>query len=398
MKKKILLCVNYLKDIGGIGTSAINLIIETHNSYDITLCITSNYISPKYNIPSDVKIIEGSNYLRDVIVDRTSLSNQNIFQQVVRNVRRILNHYVVRTKGIERAIRRIRIDGEYDVAIAFSDFRYSTSECKCFDYDVVLNNVNAKRKVAWIHNEPTKLGWTRELALKRLSGFDAIINVSEDCKRIFDTIVPELKEKSFVVYNIYDINKIQTHAFSDKMLYANNGKIHFVTVARIQVAQKRIDRIIETCRRLKEEGITNFDWTLVGTSQQIGELIERVNSFEISELITFVGLQPNPYPYMSQADAFVLASDYEGYGMTIKEAQILKTPTFVTNFGPAHEAVKDRKQGEICENSTDGLYNMIKSILQAPQRICDYKEYLKQNPVDNSLAIKQFDNICTEKQ
>ena len=394
MKQKILLCINSLKDIGGISTSAINLIHEIHSAYDITICITSNYISPNYTIPPDVRIIKGSQYLRDVIIDRKYLSSQNIFQRFRRNARRIINHYILKQKGIVYALSKIKVEGDYDIAIAFTDYRYSYSECRCFDYDVVLNNVTATRKIAWIHNDPLKLGWTRELALNRLSKFDAIVNVCEYCKDVFDKIVPELQCKSYVVYNTYNIQEIRSKSNCEEKLYRDNEKIHFVTVARIQVEQKRIDRIIDTCKRLKDEGVTSFDWTLVGTSPTMPELRERVHNLELDDYIYFAGLKPNPYPYMKQADAFVLTSEYEGLGMTIKESQIVETPTFVTNFGSAKEAVERGKQGDICENSLDGVYRMIKFLVQNPGEILRYRNYLTEHPVDNALALSQFDIVC----
>lgn len=392
--KKILLCINCLKDIGGISTAASNLINEIHNKYNVTLCLTSNYISPNYQLPSNVRIVSGSNYLRDVIMDRAVLTGQSWGQKVIRNVRRLLNHYVLKTTGIEWALSRIKIEGQFDVAIAFSDYRYSKTLCKCYEYDVVLNNVSARKKIAWIHNDPTKLGWTRCTAHARLNDFDAIVNVSEFCKEIFDRIVPDFKYKSHVVYNTYNIEKILTQSIVNDKLYTDNGNIHFVTVARIQTEQKRIDRVVKVCQRLKDEGLINFDWTLVGSGPELSDFVDKVKVFGLSNLIRFVGLQPNPYPYMKQADAFILISSYEGFGMTIRESLILGTPTFVTNFGPANETVENERQGEICENSTDGVYKMIKSILQSPDKINKYREYISQNPIDNSKALEQFDNIC----
>lgn len=393
--KKVLISVNYLKDIGGIGTAALNLLDEIHDLYDVTLCVPSNFISPKYKIPENIKIIQGSNYLRDVIVERSFLSGQNVFQKILRNIRRVLNHYVIKTCGIEYALKNIKIEGQYDVAIAFADFAYDNKSRKCFDYYVVLNNVEAKKKIAWIHNEPTKLGWTKDLVKKELIGFDVVVNVSKDCKRVFDKIIPEFIDKSAVVYNMYNIKNIKSKAETGRKLYEGTDKIHLVTVARIQIKQKRIDRIIETCRRLKEEGISNFDWTLVGSSPEIDTLKEQVNSFDLQGIIRFAGLQSNPYPYMKQADAFVLSSEYEGFGMAVKESQILQTPTFATKFGAALEAIEDGKQGEVCDNSTEGLYNMIKTLVSQPQKLSYYRQYLHDQPVDNLTAKVQFDSIIS---
>ncbi len=392
-QKKLLLSVTYLKEIGGISTAAYNLINEIHDKYDVTLCVPCNFISEKYVLPSDIRIIRGSEYLCDIITDRKFLKHQTIVRKLRRNVRRIFNHYILKGSLIPKKIEGIKVDGEFDVAIAFADFTYNHKQRKCFDYDLVLKNVAAKKKIAWIHNDPDKLGWTKALIETQLANFDAIVNVSEYCKLRFDSLAPEFAAKSFVVYNMYDIDKINQLSEQEYNPYLDNGKIHFVTVARIQREQKRIDRIIDTCKKLIDAGYDNFDWTMVGSSPEIQLLKDYATELGLSSVIHFAGLQKNPYPYFKYADASVLASDYEGLSMTIKESQILNTPTLVTNFGAAKESIEIDKQGLICKKTDDGFYDMIKSILDSPSKLKEYRNYLKKHKTTNDLALKQFNLI-----
>lgn len=392
-KKKILLSVTYLKEIGGISTAAYNLINEINNKYDVTLCVPCDFISEKYVLPSNIRIIRGSEYLCDIITDRKFLKHQTIIRKFYRNARRIFNHYFLKGRLIPKKIEGIKIDGKFDVAIAFADFTYDSRQRKCFDYDLVLKQVNAKKKIAWIHNDPDRLGWTKNLIEKRLVKFDAVVNVSEYCKLRFDSLAPEFASKSFVVYNMYDIDKINMLSEMGKNPYLHNGKIHFVTVARIQREQKRIDRIIETCKKLVDAGYDNFDWTLVGSSPEIQLLKDYTIELGLSSVIYFAGLQKNPYPYFKYADASILASDYEGLSMTIKESQILNTPTLVTNFGAAKESIEIDKQGLICEKTDVGFYDMIKSILDNPTKLKEYKKHLINNKITNDLALKQFNSL-----
>jgi len=390
--KKLLVSVTYLKDIGGISTAAINLINEIHNLYDITLCIPADYVSTKYIVPDNVKIVRGSSYIHDVLVDRQYLSQQNILRKCIRNIRRVFNHYIIKEKGIERALNRLFVPDEYDVAIAFGDFMFSYKDCRCFDYEVVLNNVKARRKIAWIHNDPLRLGWTREKALERFLGFDAVVNVSKDCKRVFDELVPEFKGKSFVVYNMYDTEQIRLKSGFESP-YAYNGKYHFLTVCRLDEGQKRVSRILEVCKRLKSDGYCLFDWTIVGDGNERSAYESASQSNGTTDIMHFTGAQSNPYPYMRFADAFILSSLFEGLPITIREAQITGTPTFSTRFGAAEEAIAVGKQGDICDNSIAGLYLMIKSILDNPGVLIKYRGYLFENPVDNKVALEQFDSI-----
>ena len=391
---KILISVYCIKEIGGISTSVTNLLKEIHNKYDVSLCVPSNYISPRYDIPSNITIIPGSNVLRDATVNVNYLKEQGIFQRIRRIVIRTIKRILPRFTFVNYLLDHIKIEGEYDVAIAFADEGFDKKyKIGGEDYRIILNNVRAKRKIAWIHNDPKKLGWTPGLCEQELSGFDAIVNVSQECKDIFDDIMPSYKYKSWLVYNMYDIDRIKRLSIIEKSLYKSN-KINFVTVARINFNQKKMNRIVETCDRLLSDGYQGFVWNIVGEGADRVTLQQQIEEKKMDDFIVIHGHQSNPYPYIRQADAFVLTSLYEVLPMTIRESEIIGTPVLTTNFGSAHEAVIDNQQGLICENSSDGVYKMIKSILDNPKMLVKFRENIVNNPVSNKTAILQFEAVC----
>lgn len=400
MKPKIFIALQVVIDQGGISASIQNLLHEIHEKYDVTLCAVGGYISPHAEIPSDVRIIDGSPLIRDAITDRKLLKNQNFIQRLYRNGIRLLRRYVGMPFIVRWGVRQIAVPNmEYDAAVAFSNDIYDCEQLSVGGvYDLVLS-IPAKRKVAWMHNDLRKEGYTRKIALQAFRNFDAIVTVSFENKSLIDEMVPEYREKTYVGYNTYNIERIKELSLADNP-YTQNGKLHFVTVARLQITQKRQDRIIKACGKLKEEGFTNFEWYLVGEGEleTLKEMAEKLN---VQDIVHFTGIKNNPYPYMRYADAFVLTSQYEGLGMTVKEAQIVGCPTFITEFGPAHEAVIDGKQGKICENSTEGVYEMVKELIQHPAQLDSYRQYIKENPVSNDLALQQFCeacNLCKEDQ
>ena len=201
MKPMIFISVQMIRDIGGISSSILNLLNELHNEYDITLCVSGHYISPNVQLPNDVKVISGSKLIRDAIIDRRMLNNQNLFQKGRRLMVRFLRRMVGMERIIEWGIQGIKVKGEYDVAIAFAHDRYYKGHLmEGGDYGLVLKNVTAKRKVAWMHTDLRQEGYDHEVCEKAYRDFDAIVNVSEDNKKLFDSMVPEFANKSFVVY------------------------------------------------------------------------------------------------------------------------------------------------------------------------------------------------------
>ena len=155
-----------------------------------------------------------------------------------------------------------------------------------------------------------------------------------------------------------------------------------------------MDRIVETCSRLKQEGIRGFTWTIVGDGYEMTKIKNMSKEKNVTDIINIVGLKTNPFPYMQNADVFVLTSSFEGYGMTSREAQILGCPALITNFGPAHEVVDDGVTGMICDNSTDGVYSMMKKVLSDTSILDRLRNNLREHPITNEEALNQFKTAC----
>ena len=392
---KIFISLSQMKEIGGITPSTLNLLNEISDSHDITLCVLG-YKSSQKSIPAKVKVIKGSSWWYDCKTPRSKLKYKNYFCKVRGALRRILTRFLGQEFMISQAVHQIKAPDEYDVAIAYSNNIYKDGVLGYGgDYDVVLKSVKAKKKVAWVHNDPLKLGFNHDLCIKMFKEFDSIVCVSKDNKRILDDICPEYTSKSFVVYNMYNINQIKKMSKEVANPYLTSDKVyHFVTVARLDNHQKRIDRIVRVCDKLRNDGYDNFDWTVLGEGSDRQLLEESVKELNIQNLF-FIGIKINPYPYVLHADASLLVSAYEGYSMTVKEAQVLGTPTIITNYDSATEAMTDGCEGIICENSTEGVYQALKTILEHPECLNRYRHYLEEHPITNDLALKQFNEVIT---
>jgi len=284
----------------------------------------------------------------------------------------------------------IKMTDKYDVAISFSNDIYNKGTnlgCNIFTDKVVT----AKRKIAWIHNEPYRLGFTKKKCLKTYKNFDKIVNVSYACKRMLDNIIPAYRNKSKVVYNMLNEDKIQS-MLKEGNPY-DNKRFHLVTIARLNNEQKRIDRVIKCCEKLKLKSEINFQWHVIGDGPDKKKLEILSAEHKTEDVVIFEGEKDNPYPYIKYADIFVQTSDYEAYSMVLLEALILEKPIICTNYDSATEIIKNGKNGVIVEKDEEEIINAIKILMEEPEKIKQIKNYIKTNTINNTNALKQFEEV-----
>ena len=122
-----------------------------------------------------------------------------------------------------------------------------------------------------------------------------------------------------------------------------------------------VDGIVRVCARLKSEGITQFQWHIVGNGPDLPGNRQLARDLGVEELICFEGEKTNPFPYIKHADLFALYSAYEGFPMVIGEAQALGTYILTTNYAAAKEQILP-KQGMITEND-EAFYQALKRLI-----------------------------------
>ncbi len=86
---------------------------------------------------------------------------------------------------------------------------------------------------------------------------------------------------------------------------------------------------------------------IVGGGDLGSECLELIGKYNLSENITMVGLQHNPYIYMNQTKILVAPSKFEGFGMAAVEAMAFGKPVLVSKVGGLITTVND-DCGKLC--------------------------------------------------
>lgn len=110
------------------------------------------------------------------------------------------------------------------------------------------------------------------------------------------------------------------------------------------------------------------------------ELIEK----EINGMVTLKGRIDNPFPYILQSKWSLCVSERESFSLVLLESMALKTPVITTDCGGPRDIVDGGKYGILVDNSAEGVYRGMKSVLDDPALSLKYSAHLNE-------AVSRFD-------
>ena len=357
-KKQKVLFVGQNLCVGGVQTAFINHLnkFSKDPKYDITVFLFSK--GKLYDqIPDNVNVILGGKLLQIISLPFSDVKES---KNIINTLIRAISVVVARLIGVERFYRMCfkKLPGKYDIAASyFTDGLGGTFNRGTNLF--VSEYVDADTTVTWVHNDPILAEFDHDYCQKVYMPFDKIVCVSDAVREKFNQFLPEYKDKTITFHNVFDEEKIKTLAM--EYVPFEKAKFDIVTIARADNRQKRIDGIIKVCRRLKDEGITDFRWRIVGDGPSLEPNRELAKELGVDDLVTLEGVKTNPYPYIHISDLFALYSSFEGYPMVVGEAQALGTYILTTNYAAAKEQIS-QTQGYIAEDDED-FYEALKRLI-----------------------------------
>ena len=277
--------------------------------------------------------------------------------------------------------------GEYDLAISF-----------LMPHGIVLNKVKAKKKVAWIHTDYTKIDTNAELEFPIWNGYDHIAAISEEAAKAFMTIHPQLKDKVIVVENILSPAFVRERAKASsiedikKEMPCEDDEVCILSVGRFSEA-KNYDNVPDICRRIIEKGV-KVKWFIIGFGGNEALIRQRINEQGMERNVIILGKKTNPYPYMLHCDIYAQPSRYEGKSVTVREAQMLGKPVVITNYPTAPSQVKDGVDGIIVPLDNEGCANGIAALIKNKEKQNAIRQYLYTHDFGNEQYARIIENLA----
>ena len=155
---------------------------------------------------------------------------------------------------------------------------------------------------------------------------DKIIAVSEEVKKDLIINFGIKKDKIKVIYNFYDLEKIQNLAkeeIEEKYKRIFNNPV-IINVGRL-TKQKGQWHLIRAFKKVKEK-ITNIRLVILGQGELDGYLKKIVEELNLNKDVYFLGFLKNPFKFISKSTMFVFPSLFEGFPNALVEAMACGIP------------------------------------------------------------------------
>ena len=253
------------------------------------------------------------------------------------------------------------------------------------DFESVLHSTNKNsKKIGWFHSEIDlpKLQPLVPKILGHFPQFDHMVYCSEKIMQIMHRSYPNLQyPPESVIVNAVPVDEIRKKS-EEKIPHFKNRPV-FVSVGRLHT-RKGYHKLMDAHHKLLKEGFEH-SVVIIGDGEELPNLLIQQKNLGVAETFILAGNKMNPYPYIKNADFFILPSESEAWPLVISEALILQKPIIATRVGDIDLMIEDGKTGHLIRYETSEIYEAMKKFLT--------DEKFVQNIKENLIYIdKQFDN------
>lgn len=279
-----------------------------------------------------------------------------------------------------------KLDKEYDVAVS-----YISGEQTYY----LVDKVNAKRKITWIHNDYRAAHHPKKYDEPYFNKLDSIVTISNQCLKILNEEFPLLKNKCYCIANITSSSIIKEKAEEFYPIEYGYKGWKLLSIGRLS-EQKGFDFAISAARILKGKKI-NFKWFIIGNGKLKKKLQKQIDDNDVSDCIELIGARENPYPYIKNCDVFIQTSRYEGKSVVIDECKMLARPMILTNYPTVKDQISNENEALIAEMNPDGIAEKIELLLENRMLRNKMENYLQQNEYGNQGEIEKYINLFENK-
>lgn len=284
-----------------------------------------------------------------------------------------------------------------DVSFSDADYIVVPFENSAFFEEIAALETGHARKIQWIHIDYDVWKYVvqddTERRRRLLAAYDRIVFVSEHNRNSFLKYFPEYAEKTAVVYNFVDSDRIRAMAADsiDTELFSRKtpDSLTVVLPGRLE-EQKAFHRMLDAAKMLKERG-TDIEWLILGRGYEYDSLLQKKERYGLDN-VHFLGFRQNPYVYMKAADLVAILSEYEGLALTVAESLTAGTPVLSTRTGGVVEMLSE-EYGWIIENDLLSIVNGMTAVYNDRKLLEEKRMALRSYAYNNEQIQESLDAL-----
>lgn len=379
MKKRVLFLISNLES-GGVSKSMVSLLNTIDSDkYDVSLWIASPHGVFFPQIPQNIRVISDMRItaLYKGLDGVVTLLYKGYMLMALGSILRMVLSKISKSYAARLLAWLMPKIGEeeYDLIVDYNGQH---------QLYYMVNKLNGKKKISFFHSDYRKWSYYYAADKKYYAYVDCIYTISDECVKALKEIFPEYTTKIQLIENISSPTLIGS--LSNEYISFPSG-LTIVTLGHI-CNGKGSDWAIAAAKLLKGRGV-KFTWFFVGQILE-SEYIDSVNRYELNDCVKFVGVTPNPYPYLKNASIIVHPSRFEGKSIALDEAKLLCKPIVVTNFSTVHDQFQDKINATICEMNPVAIADAIQELAEDENLRSNYIKHLQTHKIDNTSEINKI--------
>ncbi|MCR5452885.1 MAG: glycosyltransferase, partial [Lachnospiraceae bacterium] len=218
------------------------------------------------------------------------------------------------------------------------------------------------KKIAFVHVDYEKAGYTRGLDMGDYHRFDKIFAVSEEITDPFLKVHPAMKDKVFVFENTIDQKAIIEGSLNGRGFSDDYDGVRILTIGRL-TAQKAYEVSIAAMKILKDRKV-KARWYVLGEGVLHRELLSLIKKEGLEKDFILLGAVQNPYPYLRECDVYVHASRFEGKSIALAEAKTLGCAIVASDVSGNREQIKDSNNGLLCKLDAEDIADKTEMLIK----------------------------------
>lgn len=232
------------------------------------------------------------------------------------------------------------------------------------------------KRVHTVHNvaqkEQTKVGKNINRVLFRY--FNVVpVALSKEIQRTIQEVYGLPDNRIPVVFNGIDLSRCII-----KESYARKDTFTVLHIGRFMDV-KNHELLLRSFARFKGQH-SDARLQLLGDGELKENMMQLAGQLNITDAVEFAGLQSNVYPWLHNADVFILPSKFEGMPMTLIEAMGTGLPIIASNVGGIPDMLSSQKEALLIEPKEEKIIEALEMVYSDAKK----REYWGRNALQRS--------------